>query len=166
MNILTEAFSRDHNPDGADLERIAAEAGLMKRVTQVWFQNARARKKKSERSTGGGTSSAGAGQEVARRNTGSSSSSGGGAGARSSNGLGLSSPAVSLAQGPTLMPASAPSISPDSCGTTPPFEGNVGSVTPPEFHAVPVTGQAGMSAPGPFQTAYAPEFVFRGETEA
>lgn len=39
-------FEIDSNPDGQDLERIALNAGLSKRVTQVWFQNARARQKK------------------------------------------------------------------------------------------------------------------------
>jgi len=36
----------DSNPDGQDLERIANLTGLSKRVTQVWFQNMRARHKK------------------------------------------------------------------------------------------------------------------------
>ncbi|KAK6009014.1 homeobox domain protein, partial [Ostertagia ostertagi] len=39
-------FQVDSNPDGADLERIANITGLSKRVTQVWFQNSRARQKK------------------------------------------------------------------------------------------------------------------------
>ncbi|KAK6056314.1 homeobox domain protein [Cooperia oncophora] len=39
-------FQVDSNPDGADLERIASITGLSKRVTQVWFQNSRARQKK------------------------------------------------------------------------------------------------------------------------
>lgn len=39
-------FEVDSNPDGQDLERIAQITGLSKRVTQVWFQNSRARQKK------------------------------------------------------------------------------------------------------------------------
>lgn len=44
--MLQRNFEIDSNPDGQDLERIALNAGLSKRVTQVWFQNARARQKK------------------------------------------------------------------------------------------------------------------------
>lgn len=44
--MLQTNFEIDSNPDGQDLERIASIAGLSKRVTQVWFQNARARQKK------------------------------------------------------------------------------------------------------------------------
>lgn len=167
MNILTEAFSRDHNPDGADLERIAAEAGLMKRVTQVWFQNARARKKKSERSTGGASgansvsSGAAAGQDASRRSN-NPATSGGSAGSNGSGSSGVVR-GTGLVGGPTLMPNSAPSISPDSGAASPSFDANLGSVTPPEFHAMPMPGQPGMTAPGPFQAAYAPEFVFRGK---
>ncbi|KAL3104113.1 hypothetical protein niasHS_002140 [Heterodera schachtii] len=46
LNILQQYFKSDSNPDGADLERIAHLTGLSKRVTQVWFQNSRARQKK------------------------------------------------------------------------------------------------------------------------
>ncbi|KAI6221445.1 hypothetical protein M3Y99_01545400 [Aphelenchoides fujianensis] len=46
LSILQAHFQRDSNPDGADLERIANQTGLSKRVTQVWFQNSRARQKK------------------------------------------------------------------------------------------------------------------------
>lgn len=46
MEVLQSNFQIDCNPDGQDLERIAINAGLSKRVTQVWFQNARARQKK------------------------------------------------------------------------------------------------------------------------
>lgn len=46
LEVLQRNFDVDSNPDGQDLERIAANAGLSKRVTQVWFQNARARQKK------------------------------------------------------------------------------------------------------------------------
>ncbi|CAD5234055.1 unnamed protein product [Bursaphelenchus xylophilus] len=47
LAILNAHFQMDCNPDGGDLERIAALTGLSKRVTQVWFQNSRARQKKS-----------------------------------------------------------------------------------------------------------------------
>lgn len=46
LEVLTKSFDMDSNPDGQDLERIAMNAGLSKRVTQVWFQNSRARQKK------------------------------------------------------------------------------------------------------------------------
>lgn len=46
LQILQANFHIDSNPDGQDLERIASMTGLSKRVTQVWFQNCRARQKK------------------------------------------------------------------------------------------------------------------------
>ncbi|XP_055606911.1 LIM/homeobox protein Awh-like isoform X2 [Uranotaenia lowii] len=46
LQILQANFNIDSNPDGQDLERIASVTGLSKRVTQVWFQNSRARQKK------------------------------------------------------------------------------------------------------------------------
>ena len=46
LQILQANFDVDSNPDGQDLERIAQITGLSKRVTQVWFQNSRARQKK------------------------------------------------------------------------------------------------------------------------
>lgn len=46
LTLLQAQFQRDSNPDGQDLERIATVTGLSKRVTQVWFQNSRARQKK------------------------------------------------------------------------------------------------------------------------
>ncbi|XP_043483421.1 LIM/homeobox protein Awh-like [Leptopilina heterotoma] len=46
LAILQANFQLDSNPDGQDLERIANVTGLTKRVTQVWFQNSRARQKK------------------------------------------------------------------------------------------------------------------------
>ncbi|VDP02364.1 unnamed protein product [Soboliphyme baturini] len=46
LQILQANFHIDSNPDGQDLERIAHITGLTKRVTQVWFQNSRARQKK------------------------------------------------------------------------------------------------------------------------
>ncbi|KAL5109754.1 LIM/homeobox protein Awh [Taenia crassiceps] len=45
--VLQASFKTVSNPDGQELERIAQATCLTKRVTQVWFQNARARKKKS-----------------------------------------------------------------------------------------------------------------------
>jgi LIM homeobox protein 6/8 len=46
LQVLQANFEIDSNPDGQDLERIAQITGLSKRVTQVWFQNSRARQKK------------------------------------------------------------------------------------------------------------------------
>jgi len=46
IQILQANYQLDSNPDGQDLERIAQITGLSKRVTQVWFQNCRARQKK------------------------------------------------------------------------------------------------------------------------
>ncbi|XP_077870036.1 LIM/homeobox protein Awh-like [Saccoglossus kowalevskii] len=46
LQVLQANFNVDSNPDGQDLERIAQITGLSKRVTQVWFQNSRARQKK------------------------------------------------------------------------------------------------------------------------
>ncbi|RMZ94289.1 LIM homeobox Awh-like, partial [Brachionus plicatilis] len=46
LQVLQANFEVDSNPDGQDLERIAQITGLSKRVTQVWFQNSRARQKK------------------------------------------------------------------------------------------------------------------------
>ncbi|XP_041369498.1 LIM/homeobox protein Awh-like [Gigantopelta aegis] len=46
VQVLQANFVLDSNPDGQDLERIAQITGLSKRVTQVWFQNSRARQKK------------------------------------------------------------------------------------------------------------------------
>lgn len=46
LSVLQANFQLDSNPDGQDLERIAHVTGLSKRVTQVWFQNSRARQKK------------------------------------------------------------------------------------------------------------------------
>ncbi|XP_066600305.1 LIM/homeobox protein Awh-like isoform X2 [Prorops nasuta] len=46
LSVLQANFQMDSNPDGQDLERIAHVTGLSKRVTQVWFQNSRARQKK------------------------------------------------------------------------------------------------------------------------
>lgn len=51
LRILHANFRVDSNPDGQDLERIAQQTGLSKRVTQVWFQNSRARQKKHQQTT-------------------------------------------------------------------------------------------------------------------
>ncbi len=48
IQVLQANFQLDSNPDGQDLERIAQITGLSKRVTQVWFQNSRARQKKHQ----------------------------------------------------------------------------------------------------------------------
>ncbi|CAG4978001.1 unnamed protein product [Colias eurytheme] len=48
LQVLQANFQLDSNPDGQDLERIAQVTGLSKRVTQVWFQNSRARQKKHQ----------------------------------------------------------------------------------------------------------------------
>ncbi|VDN23308.1 unnamed protein product [Cylicostephanus goldi] len=54
LSVLQAHFQVDSNPDGADLERIANITGLSKRVTQVWFQNSRARQKKYQGNRKGG----------------------------------------------------------------------------------------------------------------
>ena len=46
LQILQANFDIDPNPDAAELERVSQLTGLSKRVTQVWFQNSRARQKK------------------------------------------------------------------------------------------------------------------------
>ncbi|XP_075251782.1 LIM/homeobox protein Lhx9-like isoform X2 [Convolutriloba macropyga] len=46
LKVLQANFNMNSNPDGQDLERIASQTGLSKRVIQVWFQNARSRQKK------------------------------------------------------------------------------------------------------------------------
>lgn len=53
LQVLQANFTIDSNPDGQDLERIANMTGLSKRVTQVWFQNCRARQKKHKSSRDG-----------------------------------------------------------------------------------------------------------------
>lgn len=55
LRVLHANFRIDSNPDGQDLERIAQQTGLSKRVTQVWFQNSRARQKKHQQTTSGPT---------------------------------------------------------------------------------------------------------------
>jgi len=46
-NFLIMKFNMDKSPDGNELEKIANDISLPKRVTQVWFQNQRARLKKA-----------------------------------------------------------------------------------------------------------------------
>ncbi|XP_066927605.1 LIM/homeobox protein Awh-like [Clytia hemisphaerica] len=48
VQVLQANFEIDANPDSAELERIASDVCLPKRVTQVWFQNSRARQKKQQ----------------------------------------------------------------------------------------------------------------------
>ena len=59
IQVLQANFQLDSNPDGQDLERIAQITGLSKRVTQVWFQNSRARQKKQQQQHNGNHSSPG-----------------------------------------------------------------------------------------------------------
>ncbi|XP_065829339.1 LIM/homeobox protein Awh-like [Oscarella lobularis] len=47
IRILQANFTLESNPDTHELERISQITGLSKRVTQVWFQNARARQKRA-----------------------------------------------------------------------------------------------------------------------
>ncbi|ELU00843.1 hypothetical protein CAPTEDRAFT_221751 [Capitella teleta] len=61
LQVLQANFQLDSNPDGQDLERIAQITGLSKRVTQVWFQNSRARQKKHQQTTPCGRAGAGGG---------------------------------------------------------------------------------------------------------
>ena len=46
--ILQTRFRVDSNPDGQDLEKFVQTLELSKRVTQVWFQNTRARHQKDQ----------------------------------------------------------------------------------------------------------------------
>lgn len=67
VQILQANFQIDSNPDGQDLERIAQITGLSKRVTQVWFQNCRARQKKyinSGKRSGSGGSGGGSNKAI------------------------------------------------------------------------------------------------------
>ncbi|XP_046328336.1 LIM/homeobox protein Awh-like [Haliotis cracherodii] len=59
VQVLQANFQLDSNPDGQDLERIAQITGLSKRVTQVWFQNSRARQKKYQQQQQKGDNSTG-----------------------------------------------------------------------------------------------------------
>ncbi|XP_014665880.1 PREDICTED: uncharacterized protein LOC106807890 [Priapulus caudatus] len=56
--VLQTHFSRNQNPIGDTLEKIALQIGHTRRVTQIWFQNARAKvKRERERAQGGGNGS-------------------------------------------------------------------------------------------------------------
>ncbi|XP_054770260.2 LIM/homeobox protein Awh-like [Lytechinus pictus] len=83
LEVLQANFNVDSNPDGQDLERIAQITGLSKRVTQVWFQNSRARQKKH--STPHGMETAATGGKCTPGGMGSGGGTGGGGG----DGVGL-----------------------------------------------------------------------------
>jgi LIM homeobox protein 6/8 len=68
LHVLQANFLLDSNPDGQDLERIANLTGLSKRVTQVWFQNMRARHKKHLTSNNHSNSGSTASSTKSRRN--------------------------------------------------------------------------------------------------
>ncbi|XP_071802588.1 LIM/homeobox protein Awh-like isoform X2 [Asterias amurensis] len=69
LEVLQANFNVDSNPDGQDLERIAQQTGLSKRVTQVWFQNSRARQKKHKDSPSDIFHGSASGDEDTRRDT-------------------------------------------------------------------------------------------------
>uniref|UniRef100_A0AC35G7B4 LIM/homeobox protein Awh n=1 Tax=Panagrolaimus sp. PS1159 TaxID=55785 RepID=A0AC35G7B4_9BILA len=74
LSVLQAHFQIDSNPDGADLEKIANITGLSKRVTQVWFQNSRARQKKYQgskksRVSGGGSDRCGSATNISGRSS-------------------------------------------------------------------------------------------------
>ncbi|KAI1716302.1 LIM domain-containing protein [Ditylenchus destructor] len=84
IDILQAHFQIDCNPDGADLERIAQLTGLSKRVTQVWFQNSRARQKKYQVSKKNGIIRSGSGNSTASVGTTDAASMNSGASGRCS----------------------------------------------------------------------------------
>ncbi|CAG2227978.1 LHX6_8 [Mytilus edulis] len=47
VHIFQSYFDVEQNPDPQDLDTIAEQAGVARRVAQVWFQNARARSKRN-----------------------------------------------------------------------------------------------------------------------
>lgn len=47
VQIFQSYFDVEQNPDPQDLDIIADQAKVSRRVAQVWFQNARARSKKN-----------------------------------------------------------------------------------------------------------------------
>jgi len=74
LHVLQANFLLDSNPDGQDLERIANLTGLSKRVTQVWFQNMRARHKKHLTSSSNNNAT-GSSNKTKRNNNGGSQAS-------------------------------------------------------------------------------------------
>ena len=51
VQIFQSFFNVEQNPDPQDLDTIAHQAGVCRRVAQVWFQNARARSKKNTKTS-------------------------------------------------------------------------------------------------------------------
>ena len=51
LQMLRRAFAKDQNPCTPELLRMSDDIGLPRRVLQVWFQNARAKKRRALPST-------------------------------------------------------------------------------------------------------------------